>query len=196
MEPDEAVTLIIKTSGVRDQSDNSIRESAKLVVATLGYLALAIVQAGAVIRKGHCNMEEYCTLYYQRRQELLSQKAVQDGENYKYTVYTTWEVSLKMIEEMSSEDGQDAIDLLQTFSFLHHDGISEEIFQRAWKGLQSDPPSEWNISHQMDMILRQSSKEWNVYPLRAALSILLSFSLINRNKDHLISIHPLVHTWT
>ena len=43
MEADEAVTLILRTIGVRDQSDKSIRESAKPVVATLGCLALAIL---------------------------------------------------------------------------------------------------------------------------------------------------------
>ena len=76
MEPDEAVTLIPKTTEVSDQLDKSIRKSAGRVVTTLGYLALAIVQAGAVIRQGRCTMEEYCTVYYQRRRELLSQKAV------------------------------------------------------------------------------------------------------------------------
>ena len=90
MEADEAVTLILRTIGVRDQSDKSIRESAKLVVATLEYLALAIVQAGAAIRQGHCKIEEYYTIYYQRRRELLSQNAVQGGEDYRYTIYTTW----------------------------------------------------------------------------------------------------------
>ncbi len=103
MEPDEAATLILKTTEVSDQSDKSIRKSAGRVVTTLAYLALTTVQAGAVIRPGRCEMEEYCTLYYRRRRELLNQKAVQDGEDHRYTVYTTWDVSLKMIEEMSSE---------------------------------------------------------------------------------------------
>ncbi|KAK3170216.1 hypothetical protein OEA41_009602 [Lepraria neglecta] len=179
MEPDDAVSLILKTTGVRKQLDKSIRESAKPVVATLGYLALAIVQAGAVIRQGRYKMEEYCTIYHQRRHELLSQKAVRDVEDYRYTVYTTWEVSLKMIEEMSSEAGRYAIELLQIFSFLHHDKISEEMFHRAGTSLQSDRHSEWDVS-----------------PFRAAVSILLSFSLINLNKDRLISLHPLVHRWT
>ncbi|KAF6238805.1 hypothetical protein HO173_003312 [Letharia columbiana] len=159
MEPDEAVTLILKTTGLSDQLDKSIRKSAERVVTTLGYLALAIVQAEAVIRQGHCRMEEHCTIYYQRRRELLSQKAVQDGEDYRYTVYTTWEVSLKIIEEISSEAGQDAIELLQIFSYLHHDGISEEIFYRAWKTLRSDPPSEWTLSHQSDILLDKSSQK-------------------------------------
>ncbi|KAK3176124.1 hypothetical protein OEA41_007446 [Lepraria neglecta] len=192
----EAVTLLLRTAGTDDMSNRSIREAAESVVLTLGGLALAITQAGAVIRQGYCKMEEYRTLYSRGRKKLLSQKAIQGGEDYRYTVYTTWEVSRRMIEEMSSEAGQDALALLQMFSFIHYEGISEEIFCRAWRGLYNDRPSDWMISHQLKMLLRQSDQEWNVYPLRAAISILRAFSLIYRDKNGLISIHPLVHSWT
>lgn len=46
------------------------------------------------------------------------------------------------------------------------------------------------------MLLRQTGEEWDVYPLRAAISILRSFYLIYHDKNGLISIHPLVHSWT
>ena len=128
---DEAVTLLLRTAGADNISDRSIRDAAESVVQTLGCLALAITQAGAVIRQGYCQIEEYRALYSQRRKELLSQKAIQGGEDYRYTVYTTWEVSRQMIEEMSTEAGQDALALLRMFSFLHYEGISEEIFNRV-----------------------------------------------------------------
>ncbi|KAI4256990.1 MAG: hypothetical protein L6R42_005913, partial [Xanthoria sp. 1 TBL-2021] len=192
----EAVTLLLRTVGADNMSDRSIRGAAESVVQTLGCLALAITQAGAVIRQGYCKMEEYRTLYSRRRKELLSQKAIQGGEDYRYTVYTTWEVSRQMIEDMSTEAGQDALALLRMFSFLHYEGISEEIFNRVWRGLHKNRQYDWMISHQLKMLLRQSDQEWNVYPLRAAISILRSFSLINRNKNDLISVHPLVHSWT
>ena len=195
MTTDEAVTLILKTTGAHNVSDTSIRETAKPVVLILGCLALAIVQAGAVIREGRCRMEEYCAIYSRRRQELLGQKAVQGEEDYRYTVYTTWEVSRKMIEEMPNEVARDAIGLLKIFSFLHYDGISEVIFRRAWENMRSTTSSDWMRSHQSDIILRQTSQEWDVYPFRAAVSLLLTFSLISRDKDDLISLHPLVHTW-
>ena len=195
MTTDEAVTLILKTTGAHNVSDTSIRETAKPVVLTLGCLALAIVQAGAVIREGRCRMEEYCAIYSRRRQELLSQRAVQGEEDYRYTVYTTWEVSRKMIEEMPSEVARDAIGLLKIFSFLHYDGISEVIFRRAWENMRSTTSSDWMRSHQSDIILRQTSQEWDVYPFRAAVSLLLTFSLISRDNDDMISLHPLVHTW-
>jgi len=192
----EAVTLLLKTAGTDDVSNRSMRTAAEAVVRMLGCLALAITQAGAVIRQGYCKLEEYRALYSRRRTELLSQKAIQGGEDYRYTVYTTWEVSRHMIEEMSTETGQDALALLQVFSFLHYEGISEEIFCRAWRSLQNGRQSDWMTSHQLEMLLRQSGNEWDVYPLRAAASVLLSFSLIHRDKDNLISVHPLVHAWT
>ena len=192
----EAVTLLLRTAGINDVSSRSRRIAAEPVVLTLGCLALAITQAGAVIQQGYCKMEEYCTLYSRRRKELLSQKAIQGGEDYRYTVYTTWEVSRRMIEEMSNEAGQDALELLRMFSFLHYEGISEEIFCQAWRRLHNDRASDWMISHQLKMLLRQSDQEWIVYPLRAAISILRAFSLIYHDKNGLISIHPLVHSWT
>ncbi|KAL2043537.1 hypothetical protein N7G274_003844 [Stereocaulon virgatum] len=137
MSMDEAVTLMLKTAGVYDLSTQLTRETAKPVVQTLGCLALAITQAGAVIRQGRCRIDEYRTLYAQRRKELLSQKAIQGGDSYRYTVYTTWEVSRQMIEEISSEAGQYALELLQVFSFLHYEGISEEIFSRAHNALRN-----------------------------------------------------------
>ncbi|KAL9615270.1 MAG: hypothetical protein Q9167_000241 [Letrouitia subvulpina] len=195
MDIDEAVTLLLKTVAVHDLSSRSMRETAGPVVLTLGCLALAITQAGAVIRQGRCQMEEYCTLYTRRRKELLSQKAIQGGEDYRYTVYTTWEVSRQMIEKMPGEVGQDALELLQIFSFLHHEGISEEIFFRAWLALRSKMRSDWMLSHLPEIVLRLSDQEWDADTLRVAVSVLVSFSLIYRDKDNLISMHPLVHTW-
>lgn len=196
MATDEAVTLLLRAAGADNISNRLIRDAAESTVHTLGYLALAITQAGAVIRQGYCKLEGYRTLYSQRRKELLSQKAIQGGEDYRYTVYTTWEVSRQMIEEMSTEAGQDALALLRIFSFLHYEGISEEIFDRVWRGLYKNRQSDWMVSHQLKMLLRQSNQEWDVYPLRAAISILRAFSLIHCDKNDLISVHPLVHSWT
>lgn len=197
MATDEAVSLVLKTAGVRDLTDASIREAAKQVVLTLGCLALAIVQAGAVIREGHLRIDEYCDIYYRRREELLKQQAVQGNEGYLYTVYTTWEVSIKMIERTSNEVGHDALELLRIFGFLHYNGIPEEIFHRAWGNLLQleERLSVWPRLYQPKVLLRQSDSEWDVYPLRKALSVLSSYSLITRDQNSLISIHPLVHTW-
>ena len=194
MPTDEAITLILKTSGIGNLTDTLIRETARPVVSTLGCLALAIIQAGAAIREGCCKMTDYCQVYSRHRQELLSRRAVQGGEGYQYTVYTTWEVSVKTIEERSSEAAQDAIELLKIFSFLHHDKIPKSMFILA-STAPDETSSGWMLSHQPNLILRQKGQTWDAYPLDAALSLLLAFSLITVDEYDLVSIHPLVHTW-
>jgi tetratricopeptide (TPR) repeat protein len=195
MAVEEAIVLILKMSGVDDVSDPRMRDMAKPVVLTLGCLALAVAQAGAVIQQGVCGMDEYCELYSQRRKELLGHRSVQGGDGYKYTVYTTWEISLQAIEAMADVAAKNAMELLQIFSFLHHEGISEEIFRRAWTNLWNEDHSDWIKRHQFHILLRQGSTEWEPQALRKALSILSSFSLINRDKNGLMSMHPLVHGW-
>ncbi|KIM92942.1 hypothetical protein OIDMADRAFT_36187 [Oidiodendron maius Zn] len=194
MEEEEAITLLLKTAGHEDLSDEAAREIAKSVVAILGCLALAIDQAGAVIRQGLYTMEEYRKVYSRRWKELLNRKSVQHGGDYVHTVYTTWDISLQMIANKGGEAARDAIELLQVFSFFHYNGISEEIFRRAWENLKLGRHSEWMRSNQLSLV-RQESATWDAGRLRTGLSLLSSFSLISRDENGFVSIHPLVHKW-
>jgi hypothetical protein len=83
---------------------------------------------------------------------------IQGGDDYRYTVYTTWEVSRQIIEEMSSEAGQDALELLHVFSFLHYIGISEEIFSLAYHTLRNDRQSDLILFHLPKIVLRPSTE--------------------------------------
>ncbi len=69
----EAVMLLLKTARTNDVSNRSMRTAAKAIVRMLEFLALAITQAGAMIRQGYCKLEEYRALYSWRRTKLLSQ---------------------------------------------------------------------------------------------------------------------------
>ena len=82
MATDEAVMLMLKTAGIDDLSDRSARMTAEPVVWTLGCLALVITQAGSVIQQGHCDLQDYCTLYAWHCNELLSQQVIQGGDDY------------------------------------------------------------------------------------------------------------------
>ena len=82
MESDEAVTLLLKTIDVEDIWREASRNLAKPIVETLGYLALAIVQAGAIIRQRLCSMGEFCGMYNYRRKQLLSRQPIQIKADY------------------------------------------------------------------------------------------------------------------
>src|SRR5579862_3251068 len=122
MEPEDAVSLFLKTACAEDHTSNSLRTSARKIVEDLGCLALAIAQAGAFIREQHYTMEEYHKVYSRHRKMLLSRRPSQDSSDYQYSVYTTWEVSIEKITKAPNQIARDAIEILQFFSFLHFEG--------------------------------------------------------------------------
>src|SRR6267154_5206806 len=89
----------------------------------LGYLALAVVQAGAYISMSG-NLHGYLDSYRRRHITLLQEHGIQTTDDYKWTVYTTWQISFESLKAA-------AITFLQLCAFMHHDGISEEIFRNA-----------------------------------------------------------------
>jgi hypothetical protein len=196
MAVEEAVILLLKTIGTDDPSSEMSRRTAKNIVTTLGNLALAITQAGAAIRQNICRIEDYCDMYQRRRRELLSRAPIQASSDYKYTVYATWEVSVNIIEGMGSEVASHALELLRLFSFLHFDGISEEIFRQVWVNTAGKPSSDWTASNHVSWLHEDISSEWDPYRVRESVTLLLTFSLIKVNgSTNNISMHPLVHTW-
>jgi tetratricopeptide (TPR) repeat protein len=196
MGTEDAVDLLLKSIGTYDLSLSASRHDVKTITTTLGNLALAIVQAGAAIGQGLCSIEGYCEMYQRRRRELLSRAPTQASSDYKYTVYTTWEVSVNLIESMGSEAAGHALELLRLFSFLHFDGISEQIFEEAWVNMAYKSCSDWSASNQVQWIFNNTSTTWDPYSLRESIILLTSFSLIRvHGLTNNLSIHPLVHTW-
>ena len=70
----------------------------------LGYLALAVVQAGAYICKSECGLDRYLELYRERRGGILEEYGdiVQKTDDYNGTVYTTWSISFKRLSAQST----------------------------------------------------------------------------------------------
>src|SRR6188768_3148362 len=93
------------------------------MIQDLHCFALAVAQAGAFIHC-HSSLGEYQELYQHERDNLLQNKETQGQDPYELAVYSTWRLSYDKLEPS-------AILLLQNFSFLHHEGISEEMFKKA-----------------------------------------------------------------
>ena len=206
MPRDDAITLLLKCAAIESSETN--RHLAEPVAQTLGFLALALAQAGAYIRQGLCRLEEYREEYSRQREELLKYRSVQTQHEYEYTVYTTWEISFAAIQQMESQTSRDALLLLHVFSFWHFEGITEDIFKDSWINFRErgwleelsklrergwlEERSEMSTFIPWD----GDSTTWNPKPFREAIAILSNFSLISVDgmKGH-ISLHPLVHTW-
>ena len=161
------------------------------VVHTLGCLALAIVQAGAYIREMTCSFEDYLELYRRHGNELLTFISKHNATEYRYTVYTTWQVSLDKIRSIKDDTSQHAITLLHLLCFYHHEQVPMQIFYKAWKNSRRK-------ARKLDYPLWEGAgRDFVDYrrALQAAIALLASFSLIMRDADTSLSMHPLVHEW-
>ncbi|KAF4628203.1 hypothetical protein G7Y89_g9950 [Cudoniella acicularis] len=192
MSPDDAVSLLLKTSALQDQTDEE-RKSAEKVAKTLGNLALAIVQAGAVIRQGLVSLDGFCDLYSKRKKELLESGRQDSSVDYQRSVYTTWEISVRMIKDLKMDHADFALELLRHFSFMHFAGVDIDLFEAARNNTDS-----WVFS---DIILkipliRMMISGWDPMLMAKALGLLVSFSLVTRDGTGAISLHPLVHEWS
>lgn len=223
MEHEDAITLLLKAAEVGDPRKKTLRDLARPIARTLGYLPLALIQAGASIRQNICSLEDYLEVYSSHRKQIMNDLPVQSADDYKYTIYTTWEVSFRMISNQASDVASDAIQVLQVFAFLHFEQIPASIFERAWSSLRrmDKLPSlatggPWNIFAnsfigtlfarlfatreseftELPPILLQKASKWDGYRFRQAMAKLCSFSLVFKDaaKDS-YSMHPMVHFW-
>jgi tetratricopeptide (TPR) repeat protein len=213
MEKESAVSLLLK-SAFLDSSDNDLRVTSQEIVKELCSLPLAVDQAGAAIASGLCDIGEYLEMYRQHRQRLLDDPTFKGASNYGRAVYGTWDVSFVEIvaraakehDPLVAQGAAMAIFLLQTFSFLHCEGISEEIFCRAAEASKQNMGDSHialgsAVQAHPDLIYRvlqlDTNGTWDPIWFREGICVLLSFSFIKRSKiNSVYSVHHLVHSWS
>ena len=131
----------------------------------------------------------------------MSMRSIQGGEAYKYTVYTTWEVSFQMIKKLEKPAAIDACEVLQIFAFLHFQQVPADILQKAWENpsrLHTSPsprsllsrflqafrfaPTQ-NYNPKRPRLLCQEGSSWDTIRFQRALWILRQFSLIVKDVE-------------
>jgi tetratricopeptide (TPR) repeat protein len=200
MKPEEAMDLLLTCAMEQDPDAPKTQALGSSIVRDLGYLALAIVQAGSYISQS-CTLEEYPDVYKQSRADLLRQHSIQSTDDYEWTVYTTWEISWKRL-------GGLAATFLRLCASLHFDGITKEMFKKAAAGMSRREGSDGSeISNDSaDTPSRQAAQFlstfqtvegcWKDFEFYKVIAELGSYSLISMNKErNVYSIHPLVHAW-
>ncbi|KAF8857571.1 hypothetical protein BDZ45DRAFT_744234 [Acephala macrosclerotiorum] len=187
----DAMLLLRKVAAIDDTANANESRSTLEVVKALEYLALAIIQAGAVIRQGICTIDGFCDLYAKHKRELLESGTPDSSKDYQYSVFTTWEISIRQIELMPGECPKLALELLRTFSFLNFSDIQESMFERTREGYQLE-----QRIFQDSVLAQVMPSGWDVIIWRKALGVLFAFSLITVEPSNRLSIHPLVHEWS
>ncbi|KAJ7049008.1 P-loop containing nucleoside triphosphate hydrolase protein, partial [Mycena amicta] len=190
---DDAVVLLLKCAGL---NIDKYKTQAVAVVKELYCFPLAIIQAGAFISRIpslHEDISDFIPLYQKNRAALLSKKPEQSQGDYKLTVYTTWEMSFKQLKPAAAE-------FLQLYSFIHFEGITEEIFKRASEYIPGDGPLDPSLNilqPALDLLSRFKNSEstWNSLAFGEMMSDICGYSLMVW-QSNAYSIHPLVHQWS
>jgi tetratricopeptide (TPR) repeat protein len=199
--------LLLKAARVPDKSWHSCDRQAQAIVELLGSHTLALIQAGAYIAEGYCQLDQYAEKYKRLRERLLKHYPKQQQSRYRH-VYATFEASVGVLNDSKDRVGRDALDLLGTLSMLHSGVLPLQIFADAWRGArhvlgdddqveQVDARRQWHVSQLPEFMDRQAD-EWDDYRLNKASAMLTSLSLVTRYRvDDLdgLSMHPLVHAW-
>ncbi|KAJ7850963.1 P-loop containing nucleoside triphosphate hydrolase protein [Mycena leptocephala] len=190
IEEGDGLALLLK-SAAQDITPANQRMAAE-IVKELCYLPLAIVQAGAFISQSG-TLDSYLDIYRKNRAQLLSEKPAQSHDNYAQTVYTTWQMSFEQLS-------QPAAMFLQLCSFLHWDGISEEIFSRAAAyRFRQVIPSREVLEKPLEFLAQflGPAGEWDTLHFVKVTDEIKAYSLMMFDPNRkMFSIHPLVHSWS
>ncbi|KAJ7802120.1 hypothetical protein B0H13DRAFT_2497041, partial [Mycena leptocephala] len=190
MEETDAVALLLKSAG--EDILSASERIATGIVKELCYLPLAIVQAGAFILQSGA-LDSYLDIYMKNRTQLLSEKPAQSHDDYEWTVYTTWQMSFDRLSPLAAM-------FLQLCSFLHRDGISEDIFSRAATyRFQQVIPSREALEKPLEFLQQftEPAGEWDTLRFLKMTNEIKAYSLMTFDpKRKSFSIHPLVHSWS
>jgi len=91
----------------------------------LGYLPLALSQAGAYIHISQYSLGRYLKEYQTKAGYLLRE----EWTAHDRSVFATWEISFKAIQEKNPK----AAELLLVCGFFDHENIQEELLRRGLK---------------------------------------------------------------
>ncbi|RYP46758.1 hypothetical protein DL768_007105 [Monosporascus sp. mg162] len=179
MDKQNAVDLLMSYRRHGTVLDDTEREAARfLAVNLLGGLPLAIAQAGSYIFNKYCTYAEYCDEFRESPQIPLSYE-LEQWPSYRRPIWRTFTISLSRIQNLPEKGSSQAVELLRTLCFLHHECIQERLFREAWINMKD--ASTWS---KYVALLDSSSPRWDTPDLRAAFEILCRYSLLNHALPH------------
>jgi tetratricopeptide (TPR) repeat protein len=128
---EDATHLLLKASGLENGDLGALKAAAESVVSVLGQHALALVHAGAYIKRGYCTLSEYVHSFRDEQNRLLEFKPKQQTSRHG-SVYTTFEVSAKALASSDGHDCHLALNLLNILAFLDREAVDEDVFINAF----------------------------------------------------------------
>jgi tetratricopeptide (TPR) repeat protein len=201
MQEREAVETLCRAARKLAPLDEAELSQAIRLVELLGYLALAIVQAGIYVHEmtpgqGRFTFSQYSSLFEHHKDRLLRQRGIASLDRYPHGVYATLDISYTRLPDSCRE-------FLHLCSFLRHTNIPISIFSSAAAANFED---SWKLAprssdyQDVQIRLRQlfsRDGEWDQLQFHELIQKLNSFSLVSTlsiDDILLLRLHPLVHS--
>ncbi len=175
MTPDEAKSFLLKRT-LRNNLDQSEIEALEKLVHELGYLPLALEQAGAYIYANNSSFKDYLVSYNKRGLKLLEKSPINTNK-YPESIAATWLMNFEKVTKNSKVSA----DFVYVSAFLNPNEIPSDIF---YKG-----------ANELGPLISAAFAEADIDPLvfDEILNPLWQYSLINRDAgSHTYDIHHLV----
>jgi tetratricopeptide (TPR) repeat protein len=175
MGPAEARELLLRRTGRNRPGPGEAAAAAELA-GELGYLPLALEQAGAFILENGSRFQDYLSGFRKTRLGLLEQHGPVAGD-YPASVRTTWTINFAEVEKQSPASAE----LLRLSAFLSPDSVPHELLAAG--------------AHELGPILSAALAGAGENPLTidVVLTPLARFSLIRRDVEaRTFGIHRMV----
>ncbi|KAI4116581.1 MAG: hypothetical protein LQ345_003026 [Seirophora villosa] len=128
----EANDLLLRAAGEPAPWSSAVREYASKITNHLGFLALAVLQAGKAIAKRICTLSNYVEVYdrsWQRVRRLRRKSDQRTGTELtvNMNVYSSYEIIFRGLEATDSLVTQDAVQLIKTFAFFSWEDLRIDV---------------------------------------------------------------------
>ncbi|KAK5746479.1 hypothetical protein LTR17_000859 [Elasticomyces elasticus] len=128
-----AVELLLDVSETQEHDGRALKEATRIVTA-VGFHPLAITVAGSLIQGGEYSLRGYAGALEKQTKSAQGDLLDSDNEQAQYrNISATFDVSAQALAASSDPSAKHALELLDMIAFMHHQGISEGIFVRAWE---------------------------------------------------------------
>jgi hypothetical protein len=203
----EARELLLRAAHIPHDQHQPLENDAQVVASLLRSHALALIQAGSYVSRGHCTLAEYPRVYAQQRKRLLAFRPNQAQSRYR-DVYATFEASAEILQSSRTESSGDALQLLPMLATCEPSRLPLPLFEAAWKGAQTISPSKagnadadrltpWHVSR-LPSLIQADTDTWDSFRLVEAIHLLKAFSLVSIDTHGgflSVSMHSLIHAW-
>ena len=192
MTDDESLDLLLQ----RPTSDATERQQGLAIAAMLGYLALALDQAGAYVRARCLPLQDFES-HYQRRKKLILEEVPEQWEYRKVlgvaegetalSVFVTWELSFALLHgDREEKDRKEHF--LTLAAYFDNNCISQRYFE-AYRYSEN---TKWAQ-------IFETSNEWDEYKYGDLVAEGRKLSLLQMVKGRAnniqFSLHPVVRDW-